>query len=87
MVVPIVAYDNGSPQSRTPPLGWSSWVALGPGMPGPEAQTVTQGRVQGTLKALIKANYFFIVGIFWVHMGPARALEERESSKKHDYSK
>ena len=25
------AYDNGAPRSRLPPLGWSSWVALGPG--------------------------------------------------------
>ena len=24
------AYDNGAPHSRKPPLGWSSWVALGP---------------------------------------------------------
>lgn len=31
-------YDNGSPFSRRPPLGWSSWVALGPAWPGPEAQ-------------------------------------------------
>ena len=25
------AYDNGAPVSKLPPLGWSSWVALGPG--------------------------------------------------------
>jgi hypothetical protein len=25
-----LAYDNGAPHSRLPPLGWSSWVALGP---------------------------------------------------------
>mmetsp|Transcript_39657 Transcript_39657/g.123579 ORF Transcript_39657/g.123579 Transcript_39657/m.123579 type:complete len:522 (+) Transcript_39657:61-1626(+) len=24
------AYDNGAPHSRTPPLGWSSWVSLAP---------------------------------------------------------
>ena len=27
----IHAYDNGAPGSRLPVLGWSSWVALGPG--------------------------------------------------------
>ena len=27
----VSAYDNGAPHSRLPPLGWSSWVALGPG--------------------------------------------------------
>ena len=26
----LLAYDNGAPNSRLPPLGWSSWVALGP---------------------------------------------------------
>jgi len=25
-----VAYDNDAPHSRMPPLGWSSWVGLGP---------------------------------------------------------
>merc|ERR1712032_1650752 len=24
------AYDNDAPHSRMPPLGWSSWVGLGP---------------------------------------------------------
>ena len=29
--VPLaLAYDNGAPNSRTPPMGWSSWVALSP---------------------------------------------------------
>jgi hypothetical protein len=27
----VAAYDNGAPGSRLPVLGWSSWVALGPG--------------------------------------------------------
>ena len=26
-----LAYDNGAPNSRLPPLGWSSWVALSGG--------------------------------------------------------
>ena len=26
----VAAYDNGSPHSRTPVMGWSSWVALSP---------------------------------------------------------
>ena len=28
------AYDNGSP-ARLPPMGWSSWIALGPGATPP----------------------------------------------------
>ena len=32
VILPLLAhaYDNGAPNSRLPPLGWSSWVALGP---------------------------------------------------------
>ena len=30
MISPSLAYDNGAPHSKKPPLGWSSWVALGP---------------------------------------------------------
>ena len=29
VISPTLAYDNGAPYSRLPPLGWSSWVALG----------------------------------------------------------
>ena len=31
----VSAYDNGAPGSRLPVLGWSSWVALGPGAEHP----------------------------------------------------
>jgi alpha-galactosidase len=37
IAVQTVAYDNGAPHSRMPPLGWSSWVGLGPSWPGPDA--------------------------------------------------
>jgi alpha-galactosidase len=33
----VAGYDNGAPNSKMPPLGWSSWVALGPNMDSPEA--------------------------------------------------
>ena len=29
------AYNNGAPNSKLPALGWSSWVALGPGAEHP----------------------------------------------------
>ena len=29
------AYDNGAPYARLPSMGWSSWVALGPGASPP----------------------------------------------------
>jgi hypothetical protein len=31
----VLAYDNEAPNSLLPPLGWSSWVALGPGAEHP----------------------------------------------------
>lgn len=34
-MTPTKAYDNGAPGSRLPVLGWSSWVALGPGSDHP----------------------------------------------------
>eukprot|EP01060_Flectonema_neradi_P023696 TRINITY_DN31999_c0_g1_i1.p1 TRINITY_DN31999_c0_g1~~TRINITY_DN31999_c0_g1_i1.p1 ORF type:complete len:409 (+),score=59.07 TRINITY_DN31999_c0_g1_i1:135-1361(+) len=30
LVMMVAAYNNGAPYSRLPPMGWSSWVALGP---------------------------------------------------------
>jgi len=30
LLTAVLGYDNGAPHSRLPPLGWSSWVALGP---------------------------------------------------------
>ena len=35
LLIAALAYDNGAPNSRLPPLGWSSWVALGPGAKHP----------------------------------------------------
>eukprot|EP00929_Paragymnodinium_shiwhaense_P065002 TRINITY_DN32633_c0_g1_i1.p1 TRINITY_DN32633_c0_g1~~TRINITY_DN32633_c0_g1_i1.p1 ORF type:complete len:453 (+),score=99.34 TRINITY_DN32633_c0_g1_i1:38-1360(+) len=34
----VQAYDNGAPNSKMPPMGWSSWVALGPDEDSEEAQ-------------------------------------------------
>ncbi len=31
----VAAYDNGAPNARLPTLGWSSWIALGPGAGAP----------------------------------------------------
>ena len=30
LVAAALGYDNDAPNSLLPPLGWSSWVALGP---------------------------------------------------------
>ena len=31
----VLGYDNNAPHSRLPVMGWSSWVALGPGKAHP----------------------------------------------------
>lgn len=36
--VPALGYPNGAPHSQKPPLGWSSWVSLGPHWDGPEGE-------------------------------------------------
>ena len=52
-------------------------------------QTIAKGRVQGPLKAPMKAIFLHIFwdfsgpfGPIWAHMGPARAFEEREKFMK-----
>ena len=35
-----LAYNNGAPHSKLPPLGWSSWVALGPDADKDEAKAL-----------------------------------------------
>ncbi len=47
------AYDNNAPHSLLPPLGWSSWVALGPGenpyiiTAGSPLQTISYSSITG----------------------------------------
>ena len=44
-------YDNGSPHSRLPPLGWSSWVALGPGAEHPIFDFCDEASVMKSIEA------------------------------------
>ena len=46
-----VAYNNGAPNSRLPPLGWSSWVALGPGAEHPTFDFCDEASVQASIDA------------------------------------
>mmetsp|Transcript_17001 Transcript_17001/g.47647 ORF Transcript_17001/g.47647 Transcript_17001/m.47647 type:complete len:438 (-) Transcript_17001:101-1414(-) len=63
LVAPAAGLDNGAPRSRTPPLGWSSWVALGPGWPGPDAQPPKFDYCDAaSVKA--SADAFFDVGLY-----------------------
>jgi hypothetical protein len=51
------AYNNGAPGSKLPVLGWSSWVALGPG----EAHPIFDYCDEASVKAA--ADAFVAVGL------------------------
>ena len=55
----VLAYDNEAPNSLLPPLGWSSWVALGPGAEHPVFDYCDEFR------------YFWyqVAVLFWVSCG------------------
>ncbi len=55
-----LAYDNGSPHSRLPMLGWSSWVALGPGAEHPIFDYCDETSVKHAIDA------FHAVGLYAV---------------------
>ena len=52
------AYNNGAPHSRLPPLGWSSWVALGPGAKHPIFDYCDETNVKHAIDA------FHAVGLY-----------------------
>lgn len=57
-VVKIFAYNNGAPNSRLPALGWSSWVALGPGAHHPVFDYCDESSVMHSIDA------FMAVGLY-----------------------
>ena len=49
-LAPALAYENGSP-GRLPPMGWSSWIALGPGAAAPEFDYCDEFSVKASFRA------------------------------------
>jgi len=54
----VHAYDNGAPFSRLPTLGWSSWVALGPGTAHPVFDFCTEGDVMAAADAFMETGLY-----------------------------
>ena len=52
------AYNNGAPNSKLPALGWSSWVALGPGAEHPIFDYCDESGVMAAVDA------FHAVGLY-----------------------
>jgi alpha-galactosidase len=50
-VAASLSYNNGAPHSRLPPLGWSSWVALGPGADHPIFDFCDESGVKAAIDA------------------------------------
>jgi hypothetical protein len=53
-----VGYDNGAPHSRLPPLGWSSWVALGPGAEHPIFDYCDEDNVRNSIDAYVDVGLY-----------------------------
>eukprot|EP01060_Flectonema_neradi_P019646 TRINITY_DN268_c0_g3_i1.p1 TRINITY_DN268_c0_g3~~TRINITY_DN268_c0_g3_i1.p1 ORF type:complete len:410 (+),score=98.09 TRINITY_DN268_c0_g3_i1:85-1314(+) len=53
-----VAYNNGAPHSRLPPMGWSSWVALGPGPAHPIFDYCDEASVKNAVDAYLAVGLY-----------------------------
>jgi|EP01046_Picozoa_sp_COSAG06_P050570 alpha-galactosidase len=49
-------YDNAAPLSRTPMMGWSSWVALGPGSSHPELDFCDAASIMAAADAMVQTG-------------------------------
>eukprot|EP00040_Diaphanoeca_grandis_P019754 m.104590 g.104590 ORF g.104590 m.104590 type:complete len:510 (-) comp27577_c0_seq1:36-1565(-) len=54
----VSAYDNGAPHSKLPPLGWSSWVALGPGDAHPIFDFCDEASVKAAADAYMESGLY-----------------------------
>eukprot|EP01060_Flectonema_neradi_P039806 TRINITY_DN8910_c0_g1_i1.p1 TRINITY_DN8910_c0_g1~~TRINITY_DN8910_c0_g1_i1.p1 ORF type:complete len:412 (+),score=41.69 TRINITY_DN8910_c0_g1_i1:39-1274(+) len=67
LFVTALSYNNGAPNSRLPPLGWSSWVALGPGSQHPIFDYCDEAGVKAAIDAF-KAVGLYDVGYRHFHL-------------------
>ncbi len=51
------AYDNGAPGARLPTLGWSSWIALGPGAQAPIFDYCDEFGVMASIDAFVALGF------------------------------
>jgi alpha-galactosidase len=59
LFLPIAAaYDNAAPFSRLPVLGWSSWVALGPGAEHPIFDFCDEFSVMQSIDAFVSVGFY-----------------------------
>jgi len=75
----VSAYDNGAPGSRLPVLGWSSWVALGPGAEHPIFDYCDEASVKAAADAFVAVG-LKDAGYTGFHLDDCWANVERNSS-------
>ena len=54
----VSAYDNGAPNARLPTLGWSSWIALGPGASSPIFDYCDDFSIRAAADAFVDVGLF-----------------------------
>jgi hypothetical protein len=52
------AYDNGAPNARLPTLGWSSWIALGPGAAHPVFDYCDAAGIMAAADAFVEVGLY-----------------------------
>ncbi|EDQ85648.1 uncharacterized protein MONBRDRAFT_29066 [Monosiga brevicollis MX1] len=58
LVMSSRAYDNGAPFSKMPPLGWSSWVGLGPEGSPPEFDYCDEQSVKEAIDDFMSLGFY-----------------------------
>ena len=57
-LAPVRAYPNGAPGARLPSLGWSSWIALGPGAEAPVFDFCDEFSVMASADAFMELGLY-----------------------------
>ena len=73
------AFDNGAPHSRLPALGWSSWVALGPGDDHPVFDYCDENSVKAAADAFMEVG-LYEAGYRHLHLDDCWAAKERNAT-------
>ena len=73
------AYDNGAPNSRLPPLGWSSWEAFGPGTQHPVRDYCDTNSVMAAADAFFETG-LYAAGYRHMHLDDCWSIAERNAS-------
>lgn len=53
-----LSYDNGAPNARLPTLGWSSWIALGPGADDPVFDYCDDFSIRAAADAFVEVGLY-----------------------------